>query len=138
MAEVLIKAVDAAHADPVKDARCYKRGDPVVVQPDGFAWGRLELLPPADGGAFVRVRINGIAPEQVRQFMRNRWGISLEDGEVETVSGEPRIARRRAIRVLVDSLPAGVRQQLWQTGFYAATWQQIRNFVQHKLLEETA
>ena len=46
MAELLIKAVDATHADPSKDARgCYKRGDVVVVKPDGHTWGTQERLP---------------------------------------------------------------------------------------------
>jgi len=44
MAELLIKAVDAVHSDPVKDLRgCYKKGDVVVVKPDGWKWGKEEL-----------------------------------------------------------------------------------------------
>lgn len=46
MAEILIKAVNATHADPTKDQRgCYKRGFPVLVMPDGHPWGIQERLP---------------------------------------------------------------------------------------------
>ncbi|MCP4126928.1 MAG: hypothetical protein GY753_07690 [Gammaproteobacteria bacterium] len=56
MAELLIKAVDYAHADPEKD-RCgaYKRGDVVVVMPDGHVWGGAEGLP-----KFLRVSLPGV------------------------------------------------------------------------------
>ena len=43
MAELLIKAVDSFHSDPVKDLRgSYKRGDVVVVMEDGHVWGKEE------------------------------------------------------------------------------------------------
>lgn len=55
MSEILIKAIDAKHRDPAKDSRgCYKRGDPVLVMPDGQIWGRLETIP-----RFWRVRVPG-------------------------------------------------------------------------------
>lgn len=55
MAELLIKAIDAKHRDAVEDARgCYKRGDPVLVMPDGQQWGSLETIP-----RFWRVRVPG-------------------------------------------------------------------------------
>ena len=44
MAELLIKADDATNPDQVKDLRgCYKKGDVVVVKPDGWKWGKEEL-----------------------------------------------------------------------------------------------
>lgn len=55
MSEILIKARDAHHPDPVEDARgCYKRGDPVLVMPSGHTWGSLETIP-----RFWRVRVPG-------------------------------------------------------------------------------
>jgi len=46
MAEALIKASDAVHPDPVKDRRgSHKRGDIILVRPDGWAWGSGELNP---------------------------------------------------------------------------------------------
>jgi len=45
MAELLIRLKNNTNADPVKDRMCYKRGDIVVVKPDGHHWGRAEGLP---------------------------------------------------------------------------------------------
>lgn len=68
MAELLIKAVDATHVDPDKDRRgCYKRGDVVVVQPDGWSWGTLEALP-----RFVLVKVPGATVAQVEQYIQ-QW-----------------------------------------------------------------
>jgi hypothetical protein len=58
MCEFLVKAIDATHADPVKDLRgCYKRGDIVDVREDGFGWG-LEEGPPK----FFIVKVPGLKP----------------------------------------------------------------------------
>jgi len=130
MAELLIKAIDATHSDPTKDARgCYKRGDIVDIRPNGFGWGRLEALPPADGGKFVIVRINDVSPAQVRNFVRTRWQTEA-DGNDET--------RRRRIRIDADLLPANVRNTLHTTGRYTTTWAAIRQFVRNKQTNETA
>ncbi len=56
MAELLIKATDAHHHDPIKDRRgCYKRGDPVIAFRDGWSWGRLETIP-----TFWRIRVPNV------------------------------------------------------------------------------
>jgi len=59
MAEILVKAIDATHVDPIKDRQgCYKCGDPVVVFDDGHAWGNEECPP-----KFVIVKVPGTAEE---------------------------------------------------------------------------
>jgi hypothetical protein len=56
MCEIIVKAVDVTHSDPVKDRRgCYKRGYPVAVYPDGTRWGNEERLP-----KFVIIKIPGV------------------------------------------------------------------------------
>jgi len=45
MAELLIHLKNNTNADPVKDRMCYKRGDIVVVMPNGHPWGSIEGLP---------------------------------------------------------------------------------------------
>lgn len=56
MCELLVKAVDASHADPLIDRHCYKRGDVVVVMPDGHEWGAGEL----DESVFTVVVMPGV------------------------------------------------------------------------------
>ena len=58
MCELLVKAVDANHPDPDTDHRgCYKRGDIVVVMPDGHQWGAGEL----DTNVFEVVKFPGMS-----------------------------------------------------------------------------
>ena len=58
MCELLVKSVDATHPDPVINlSGCYKRGDVVVIQPDGFMWGTGEL----DTSVFEIVKMPGVA-----------------------------------------------------------------------------
>jgi len=46
MAEALIKAVDFVHPDPEIDKRgAHKRGDIIVIKPDGWNWGGAERDP---------------------------------------------------------------------------------------------
>jgi len=68
MAELLIRTQNNAHVDPRKDRATYKRGDVVVVMPDGHVWGRLEskqqwvsegLPENAWPGGFVVVKVPG-------------------------------------------------------------------------------
>ena len=46
MAQILVKALDSHHVDPIVDKRgCYKFGDPVVVTDDDHKWGSAECIP---------------------------------------------------------------------------------------------
>lgn len=136
MAELLIKAENAMHSDPQKDAvGCYKRGDIVAVRPDGFSWGSKERLAPADGGKFVVIKITGVTPAQVRNFVRNRWGCEVDGEDIDQALGH---VRRRRIRIDADLLPIAVKQTLNQTGQYSTTWTAIRQFVRNKQNNQTA
>lgn len=67
MAELLIKAVDATHPDPVKDLRgCYKKGDVVVIKPDGWSWGKEELKKEK----FYILRIPDKKPEELEYLVK--------------------------------------------------------------------
>ncbi len=55
MAELLV-----LNRDATPEPRSYKRGDIVVVMPDGHAWGNAEGLPD-----FVRASLPGVAPELI-------------------------------------------------------------------------
>lgn len=44
--ELLLKAIDATHSDPVKDKKgCYKKGDIVEVREENSQYGKKECLP---------------------------------------------------------------------------------------------
>ena len=121
MAEFLIKAVDETHSDPVEDQRgCYKRGDIVVVMPDGHEWGKEEGLP-----KFVVVKIPDLAVSKARKYT---------DPVINGVTGL--MTRRRLRRVLVDDVPSSIKQQLRSTGEVTVTMTQIKNYIQNKVTLE--
>lgn len=124
MAEILICARNVTHADPEKDRRgCWKRGYPVCVQPDGHQWGTKETLP-----RFVVVKIPGVSVAQVERVIDAQ---TEDDSGVEQVDDEGRLKtfRRRRWRVLVDNIPAAIRNELLTTGSVTVTPTQIRNYV---------
>ena len=121
MAEILIKAVDAAHDDPEKDKQgCYKRGDPVVVMDDGHEWGKEERLP-----KFVVVKIPGLSVAKAKKYIQPILGIPDAEGE------RPMI-RRRLFRILLDDVPNLIKQKLRDTGEVTVTMTQIKNYIQNK------
>lgn len=87
MARLLVKAVDYTHTDPEIDKRgAYKRGDVVVVMPDGHVWGNAEDLP-----KFERVDLPGASVAEV-QYLIN--------AEVQTLEEITSIALRKNKRLL--------------------------------------
>ena len=131
MAELLIKAVDAALPDPRKDLGCFKAGDIVVVREDGWGWGLEESRPPADGGKFVLVKLPGVTVAQLTAFWARKWGDHPESPDRE--SGR---IRRAAFRL--DSLPAPAREAVLGTGEHRANWNAIRAFLRDKQTGTTA
>jgi hypothetical protein len=138
MAELLVKAVDASHSDPAKDAMCYKRGDVVDVQENGFAWGAMERLAPASGGQFAIIQISDVTRQQVINWVMNHWNTDIAGVDFEIVNNVTNTIRRRRVRIDVDLVPAGVKQTLNTTGFYSNTWAAIRQYVRNKQTDATA
>lgn len=127
MAELLIKWVDATHADPEKDRRgCYKRGDVVIVQKDGHEWGAKEGPP-----NFVILRIPGAARALAERLTEEQddddAGVLLQDEQ-----GQRRAFRRRRWRVDLDDLPAAIRTALQTNGRASITRAQIRSRLKRK------
>lgn len=97
MAELLIKAIDHTHTVPEKDRRgCYKRGDVVVVMPDGHEWGRKEGPP-----KFQVVKI----PDAVLADLRYLQDEQHEDDDRNVTNDT---YRRRAHTFDFGTLPPGV------------------------------
>ena len=117
MAEFLIKAISATHPNPDKDrSGCYKRGDIVVVMPDGHKWGNAECLP-----TFVIVKIPGLSVETAMKYIEPAYVLGNE---------EFGIAERRRWTVLVDTIPNSIKNQLLSTGQVTVTLSQILNYIE--------
>ena len=61
MAEFLVRAITSANPDG------YKRGDPIVVRPDGWPWGSSERPP-----MFFILRVPGVTVAEVEAFVQPR------------------------------------------------------------------
>lgn len=125
MAEILIAATNPISGHPLS----WRRGMPVLAFENGHKWGSDELVPPAQGGKFVVVRISDVTVDQVNTFLLNRWGFVIDSVEYAVVTVSPEPIRRRPMMLRVADLPVGVRQQLNDTGFFSTTWPQIRTFL---------
>lgn len=105
---------------PGSDEFTWKRGDPVVVQPAGWKWGREE--DPVTSNKFFIVTVTGAAVtvETVKAVL---------DDFPAGPEGEP--LRLRTRRLISTAIPAGVLTQLLTTGRYTTTWSSLRNFIRN-------
>lgn len=117
MAEMLVKAEDATAA---RDIGCYKRGDVVSIQEDGFAWGVKERIPPAQGGKFVIVKVPGIKPSE----------LEADDFTKPELDEQGVMTRRRFVRVNLDAVAES--ETLRTEGRVTRTRQALRGITQTK------
>lgn len=91
MAELLVRVVDKVNNDSVYlDAKCLKRGDVVVVCPDGWVWSDLERKNPD----WHIVKVPGMSMSEAQAF-------------TSPEIGDPKLnlmLRPRAFKVDVDTL----------------------------------
>jgi hypothetical protein len=128
-AEWLVKWTDAVHPDPVKDLRgSYKAGYPVVVRPVGSEWGRLEVLPPTQGGKFVRIIMPDVTVEQVGNFTKTRWNQDAIGGVLDASN---LVTRRRGIRFRFDLMTQAQRDTLNTVGVLTLPWTSARAALEH-------
>lgn len=130
--ELLVKAVDYVHPDPTEDARgAWKAGMIVVVKADGHMWGKLEALPPAQGGKFVVLKFPGVSAAKLEKYLAAQ------------VSGEDTV-RRRLWQIQIGDIPLAARNRLNTTGTLTVsesggdyTWEQFRGLIKNLETAET-
>ena len=129
MAELLVFVKPVAHADPLKDAQRYKKGDVVTVQADGFAWGVYESKSVwlAAGNAaedwpghFALVKITGADPDKVRTMLS-----SDEDADGS-------MTLRRLNKLDIDATPSQIKNKIGTDYEVTVTVNQIQNYIKRK------
>lgn len=125
MAELLIRVNSSSHPDPAVDAGCYKRGDVVVVMPDGHRWGTQEGLP-----VFVKVKIPGLSVATAMAWLQERLDT--------TDPLKPRLLRRRLWNIAVSDIPQAIRTALLTDGEATVTLTQVRSYIRNTVTLETA
>lgn len=101
MCELLVRVIDKInHDDPYLDVQCTKRGDVIVIVPDGHVWGVMEQLDPQ----YRIVKLPGVPVDDVA---------SLIAPEPETDPQNPnRMLQRRLFRLDLDNMDAPTRAYL--------------------------
>lgn len=95
MAEILVKAFTVNHDNATFDRRgCFKRGDPVIVMPDGHQWGQGERPP-----KFILVKIPGLDVTVASALY-----VCSKFSQILDMNGKPIVARRRNVSVDIDQL----------------------------------
>lgn len=121
MARFLVKAVSAAHVDPVKDARgCYKRGDIVVIRPDGHVWGREETLP-----MFYQVDVSGLTVEAATLYAQAH----TEPDLASPFPGDTTPVKRRRYRFRIEALSGPALVNLDTSGQITMAWSTARTIL---------
>lgn len=93
MAELLVRIIDKVNDDPYLDVHCTKRGDVIVVRPDGWAWGQKEINNPE----WRIVKLQASVSECL-QFL---------SPELPQSATPDRMVRKRAFMLDIDLLDAG-------------------------------
>lgn len=144
--EVLVFIGNRVDSNPERDrAVCEKRGMIIAVRPDGWGWGSMESKQRwiAEGGdaaawpgqgVFGIVKIPGVTVgvriELEREQIEDDSGTpTFEEGSILREVPVPKVFRVRRWRVLVDSVPSSIRNQILNNGEVTVTATQVRNFV---------
>lgn len=129
--ELLVKAREVAHSNPVKDrVGRMKIGMIVDIREDGFRWGRRETLP-----RFALIKLPGVDVAKAVKYLAPQMDESTLDAD-----GNPTLYRPRVWQIQVSSLPLAARNKLSRdgeltikasvtyAGSYDYTWTQVREF----------
>lgn len=100
MAELLVRVIDKINDDPVLNTKCMKRGDVVVVCPDGWGWSKEELTNP-----FWRIiKMPNLSMEEANRFLAP---------ELDTDPNQPsKTLQRRAFKLDFNILPLTVKADI--------------------------
>lgn len=136
MCDLIIKARNGTGAEPDAGRELVsRRGDLVTIRPTGSPYGARELLPPNQGGGFVRItllRDDGITPVwSVGEEMPRRLADFIGPEEDALVPSAP-IVRKFGHRVIIDDLATTLRNQLARDGQRAVRWTAVRDFLARK------
>ena len=123
MSELLVNLIDSTHRNPAKNVRgCYKRGDVVVVMPDGWKWGKEERPP-----KFGVIRVPDLTLEYAQKYVQPRTRvIDAPDGP------EEKIVTCRLYCIHLDELSRYEQADLSLAGSIKMSWANLAGKVEHK------
>jgi hypothetical protein len=109
MAEFLLRVVDKVNTDPVLNTKCTKRGDVIVVQEDGWAWGLRELTDPQ----YRLLRVPAMSLSEARTFVAEEQDVNPQ--------APSRMLLRRAFKLDIDHPIVPIPVKAWLADATRAT-----------------
>lgn len=126
VAELLIRAIDAdIPTHPKHAAKSWRRGDVVLVAPDGHSWGRNELSNADNSRALFVLKIPDVTVAQCQKYLGEWWDDFFTTQQA-----------RRRFRLVIDEIPASVRTTIRNQGWVSFNWSQIKGWVEDKLTQQ--
>ena len=109
-------------ADEIKYERAHsRRGDIIVVKPDGHVWGRAEGLP-----TYVSLDMEGVPIQEMEKFQ------AQEESPILTPHGKPFTVRKRAYKIDLDSLNPDLLDALRRDGKASCSGGCLKGRIIHK------
>ena len=141
MCELLVKARHTLTGDAEKNKGIWRRGDIIIVEEDGYAWGIQERKTNwvASGNApstwhkhTFLVKIPGVPKEKVAAMLQDQQ----EDVADVDKWGNPiivkKLMRRRVRHLAIDATPLQIRNKIGADYEITVTPLQIRNYLRDK------
>lgn len=127
------------------DVRGHRRGDPIAVMPNDYAWGygedkRAHLAKYGNTddwpNMFIIIQVTDLSVSRGRKILGHATRPAVEsDPEYYSDDEADKIVQlhRHKYRLDVASLPSGVKNKLIDEGFAAGTKTQIKPYFKHKI-----
>jgi len=95
--EVAVQLKDQHNSDPEEDSRtCLKRGDAIIVLPEGHKWSKTELI----SSLILKIRMTEEQAAKLTQPIEKESNKKKEDGE----PAEKEIVKIRKYRIKIEEL----------------------------------
>jgi len=104
-----------------------QKGDIIAYHDTGWAWGAKELKALDQGGQYCVLRITDKTVAQAKNYVQQHRG---PGGEIDVIT-------KRRWKVLMDTIPQVVKNACQTQGYYATTWDMVRQYVYDKVTDTT-
>jgi len=141
MCELLVKARHTLTADAEKNKGIWRRGDIIVVEEDGYAWGIQERKTNwvAAGNApstwhkqTFLVKIPGVPKAKAVAMLQDQQEDVADTDEQGNLITRRKMVRRRIRHLAIDATPTQVRNAIGADYEITVTPLQIRNYLRDK------
>ena len=141
MCEILVKARHTLTADAEKNKGIWRRGDIIVIEEDGYAWGIQERKtnwvaagndPTTWHKNTFLVKVPGVPKSKAVALLVDEHTETEEIDELGHTVIKRNLIRRRIKHLAIDATPTQIRNKIGTDYEITVTPTQIRNFLRDK------